>query len=80
MNRGKSGPVSQGFGDGHEKVAMGISPDGFIHLAFDHHLSTFHYRRNGIVLFMCVRDNVLADQISNAPVISDRMRNHKSQG
>ena len=46
MNRGKSGPVSQGFGDGHEKIAMGISPDGFIHLAFDHHLSTFHYRRS----------------------------------
>jgi hypothetical protein len=44
VNRGKGGAVSQGFGDGHEKVAMGISPDGVIHLAFDHHLSTLHYR------------------------------------
>lgn len=43
-NRGKAGPKSRGFGDGHEKVAMGISPDGVIHLAFDHHVSTLHYR------------------------------------
>jgi len=43
-NRGKGGAISRGFGDGHEKVAMGISPDGMIHLAFDHHLSTLHYR------------------------------------
>lgn len=44
VNRGKAGPKSRGFGDGHEKVAMGISPDGIIHLAFDHHVSTLHYR------------------------------------
>ena len=43
-NRGKGGPISQGFGDGHEKVSMGISPDGVIHLMFDHHLSTLRYR------------------------------------
>lgn len=43
-NRGKGGAVSRGFGDGHEKVALGISPDGVIHLAFDHHLSTLRYR------------------------------------
>ena len=44
-DRGKGGRVSRGFGDGHEKVAMGISPDGVIHLSFDHHLSTLRYRR-----------------------------------
>ncbi len=44
INRGKAGPIAQGFGDGHEKVAMGISPDGIIHMAFDHHVSTLHYR------------------------------------
>ena len=44
VNRGKAGPIAQGFGDGHEKVSMGISPDGVIHLAFDHHMSTLHYR------------------------------------
>ncbi len=43
-NRGKGGPISRGFGDGHEKVSMGISPDGVIHLMFDHHLSTLRYR------------------------------------
>ena len=43
-DRGKGGKISQGFGDGHEKVAMGISPDGIIHLSFDHHLSTLRYR------------------------------------
>lgn len=43
-NRGKGGKTSRGFGDGHEKVAMGIYPDGVIHLAFDHHVSTLHYR------------------------------------
>jgi hypothetical protein len=43
-NRGTAGPVARGFGDGHEKVSMGISPDGVIHLAFDHHMSTLHYR------------------------------------
>lgn len=43
-NRGKAGPKARGFGDGHEKVAMGISADGVIHLAFDHHGSTLHYR------------------------------------
>jgi ribosomal protein L24E len=32
------------FGDMHEKVVMGISPDGVIHLTFDHHTSTLHYR------------------------------------
>jgi hypothetical protein len=47
-NRGKGGVLSRGFGDGHEKVAMGISPDGVIHLAFDHHVSTLHYRRSKI--------------------------------
>jgi len=44
LNRGVVGPISRGFGDSHEKVAMGISPDGFIHLAFDHHGSPLHYR------------------------------------
>lgn len=44
-DRGKGGAVSCGFGDGHEKVEMGISADGHIHLAFDHHVSTVHYRR-----------------------------------
>lgn len=44
LNRGKAGPKARGFGDGHEKVSMGISPDGIIHLAFDHHVSTLHYR------------------------------------
>ncbi len=43
-DRGKGGSISRGFGDGHEKVAMGVSPDGVIHLAFDHHLSTLRYR------------------------------------
>jgi hypothetical protein len=43
-DRGKGGAISRGFGDGHEKVAMGISPDGIIHLSFDHHLSTLRYR------------------------------------
>ena len=43
-DRGKGGAVSRGFGDGHEKVSMGISPDGVIHLMFDHHLSTLRYR------------------------------------
>lgn len=43
-NRGTGGRISRGFGDGHEKVAMGISPDGFIHLAFDHHVSSLRYR------------------------------------
>ena len=43
-DRGKGGRISQGFGDGHEKVSMGISPDGIIHLSFDHHLSTLRYR------------------------------------
>lgn len=44
-DRGKGGRKSRGFGDGHEKVSMGISPDGVIHLSFDHHLSTLRYRR-----------------------------------
>ena len=50
LNRGKGGAKSQGFGDGHEKVSMGISPDGVIHLSFDHHLSTLRYRatRTGV--------------------------------
>lgn len=43
-DRGKGGAISRGFGDGHEKVALGISADGFIHLSFDHHLSTLRYR------------------------------------
>lgn len=45
-DRGKGGIKSRGFGDGHEKVALGISPDGIIHLSFDHHLSTLHYRHS----------------------------------
>ncbi|WP_413432942.1 BNR repeat-containing protein [Crateriforma spongiae] len=45
-DRGKGGVISRGFGDGHEKVAMGISSDGYIHLSFDHHLSTLRYRRS----------------------------------
>jgi len=44
INRGKAGAIAQGFGNSHEKVSMGISPDGVIHLAFDHHVSTLHYR------------------------------------
>lgn len=44
INRSKAGPIAQGFGNSHEKVAMGISPDGVIHLAFDHHVSTLLYR------------------------------------
>ena len=43
-DRGKGGRVSRAFGDSHEKVAMGISPDGVIHLSFDHHLSRLRYR------------------------------------
>ncbi|MFC7336420.1 BNR repeat-containing protein [Haloferula chungangensis] len=43
-DRGKGGKISRGFGDGHEKVSLGISPDGVIHLSFDHHLSTLRYR------------------------------------
>ena len=43
-DRGKGGVKSRGFGDGHEKVSLGISPDGLIHLSFDHHLSTLRYR------------------------------------
>jgi ribosomal protein L24E len=46
IDRGKGGKISQGFGDGHEKVSMGISSDGFIHLSFDHHLSTLRYRHS----------------------------------
>jgi hypothetical protein len=46
LSRGRGGEISKGFGDGHEKVSLGISPDGFIHLAFDHHVSTLHYRRS----------------------------------
>ena len=44
IDRGQGGSLSQGFGDGHEKVSMGISPDGHIHLSFDHHLSRLRYR------------------------------------
>jgi hypothetical protein len=71
VNRGKAGAKSQGFGDGHEKVSLGISPDGVIHLAFDHHVSTLHYRttKSGVAndpsahpwraeLFGPVRDNL----------------------
>lgn len=70
-NRGKGGAISQGFGDGHEKVALGISPDGVLHLAFDHHVSTLHYRTSkpGVAndptafawsadLFLPVQDNL----------------------
>jgi hypothetical protein len=45
-NRGKGGLISRGFGDAHEKVSMGISPDGVIHLAFDHHVSALRYQRS----------------------------------
>lgn len=48
IDRGKGGAVSRGFGDGHEKISLGISPDGYIHLAFDHHVSTLHYRRSRV--------------------------------
>lgn len=81
INRGKGGPISQGFGDGHEKVAMGISSDGVIHLAFDHHVSTLHYRctKNGIAntpkqvewsenLFRETQDN-LPQNNRNGPMI-----------
>ncbi len=37
--------VAARFGDGHEKVALGVSPDGHIHLSFDHHVDFLHYRR-----------------------------------
>ncbi len=43
-DRGKDPGPSFGFGDGHEKISLGISPDGFIHLSFDHHRSTLRYR------------------------------------
>ncbi|KAA1261787.1 hypothetical protein LF1_43470 [Rubripirellula obstinata] len=46
IDRGKGGKISRGFGDGHEKVAMGISDDGYLHLSFDHHLSTLRYRHS----------------------------------
>ncbi len=49
-NRGVFGPRSRGFGDSHEKVTMGISPDGIIHLAFDHHGSPLHYRASKLAV------------------------------
>ncbi len=42
---GGENSVAASFGDGHEKVALGVSPDGYIHLAFDHHVDALHYRR-----------------------------------
>ncbi|MBD5781612.1 glycoside hydrolase family 88 protein [Pelagicoccus sp. NFK12] len=45
-DRGKVGPIARGFGDGHEKVALGISADGYLHLSFDHHGSTLRYRKS----------------------------------
>ncbi|MBT5902359.1 MAG: hypothetical protein HOH58_09655 [Opitutaceae bacterium] len=38
------------FGDGHEKVSIGISPDGFIHLVFDLHVDHLHYVRSKTAL------------------------------
>ncbi|MCM2374751.1 BNR repeat-containing protein [Aporhodopirellula aestuarii] len=77
-NRGKGGPIARGFGDGHEKVAMGISSDGVIHLAFDHHVSTLHYRcsRRGLAnkpagftwsddMFGAVQDNLGGPSIAS---------------
>jgi ribosomal protein L24E len=77
-DRGKGGAISRGFGDGHEKVAMGISPDGFIHLSFDHHLSTLRYRTSKVPvaadpeshewsadLFGPVRDNLGGPEITS---------------
>lgn len=77
-DRGKGGAISRGFGDGHEKVAMGISPDGFIHLSFDHHLSTLRYRTSKLPvaddpevhdwtadLFGPVRDNLGGPRITS---------------
>ncbi|MGJ8696589.1 MAG: BNR repeat-containing protein [Verrucomicrobiaceae bacterium] len=77
-NRGKGGKISQGFGDGHEKVAMGISPDGVIHLSFDHHLSTLRYRTSKLPiaqnpeahpwsadLFGPVKDNLGGPQLTS---------------
>jgi hypothetical protein len=46
--RGRGGKISRGFGDGHEKVALGISADGVLHLSFDHHLSTLRYRTSTV--------------------------------
>lgn len=75
-DRGKGGHISRGFGDGHEKVSMGISPDGIIHLSFDHHLSTLRYRTSKLPiadnpethpwsadLFGPVQDNLGGEQI-----------------
>lgn len=45
-DRGKVGPIARGFGSGHEKIAMGISSDGVVHLSFDQHGSTLRYRRS----------------------------------
>lgn len=77
-NRGKGGRIAQGFGDGHEKVSMGISPDGIIHLSFDHHLSTLRYRTSKLPvadhpeshpwsadLFGSVQDNLGGQQITS---------------
>lgn len=77
-DRGKGGAISRGFGDGHEKVALGISPDGFIHLSFDQHLSTLRYRTSKLPvadnpesvswsadLFGPVRDNLGGPQITS---------------
>lgn len=77
-NRGKGGRIAQGFGDGHEKVSMGISPDGIIHLSFDHHLSTLRYRTSKLPiadrpkshawsadLFGSVRDNLGGEQLTS---------------
>ena len=77
-NRGKGGVISKGFGDGHEKVALGISPDGVIHLSFDHRLSTLRYRTSKLPvadnpeshswsenLFGPVRDNLGGPQITS---------------
>lgn len=77
-NRGVAGPIARGFGDSHEKVSMGISPDGVIHLAFDHHVSTLHYRTSKLPvandpaahawtadLFGPVRDNLGGPKIAS---------------
>ncbi|GAB5559075.1 MAG: hypothetical protein SynsKO_07220 [Synoicihabitans sp.] len=38
------------FGDGHEKVSLGISPDGYLHLVFDLHVDHLHYVRSNSAL------------------------------
>ncbi|MBN2440547.1 MAG: BNR-4 repeat-containing protein [Spirochaetales bacterium] len=38
---------TQSTNDNHNTISMGISPgDGRIHISFDHHISTLHYRKS----------------------------------